>query len=187
MRLTNDIKEGLLIRLTEKAFPKEGRDVLISAVSKAVEETERYRTAVKALREYPDFTERATSVDTKLKLETGAGGFRIEIPVGDYAMGIFRYYRSSFRICSESPEDKGNLYLEQGVREAYHRLWDYVKKQNDFVKDLHGLLEACSSTAKLTELVPEAKEFLPNDNKMTALVPKEQIDRVNRALGGGNE
>lgn len=80
----------------------------------------------------------------------------------------------------------GDAGLEQHHTELTAWLRETFKRAEKLVRDTEAVILHTPRTDRLLELVPECKEFLPNEPaKSTALVPQESIEELRAAIKDG--
>ena len=179
MKLTNDMRDKVILGLDEKAFPKSELERLKKALANAVMDTDEYREARNMYLKHGKYVSPSTTVCTDIYTHyLSTRKISLTLPLS-YACvkGGWCFDNLSVARC-----DKDRVTSE-GIEKAYEELSDFCERMGEFNESISQVVKAYTSTAKLIEAIPDAAEFLPKDNGCSALVPKDQIDGINKALG----
>ena len=175
MRLTNEIRDKILEKLVSKAFPDQKKKDLMKELGTLISEQPLIQERKKVYDEYPEYVFTSDYAVVKMKDQNDYLRSAIQLPI-KYATKISaRWADLTFNY--EELED-GEL------KEKIFELLSYNKECDEFKNRTKYLLYSVSSSTKLLELLPEAKEFLPVEEKKT-VVNMSNVEFIRNCLSKG--
>ena len=181
MKLTNDMRDAVVMGLIEKAFPKSELDRMKEALSDAVMKTDEFREARDMYVNHRKYVHPSTRVCTGIYVyyrRHRSSEVDLSLPL-DYAG---RWVGWCFQGLSVNEDDIDRISSDE-IEKVMAELSSFSSRMREFMDSISQIVSAYTSTGKLIEAIPDAAEFLPKDGGSVALVPKEQIDSINKALG----
>lgn len=205
MNLTKVMKDDIRHRLVEGRFPSSRLEELKDGVRQALEAdgTEKWKEARMLASRYPRYVERQDKVIISgISIEDleGPAWMRrpyIAIEPLPYA-GLFNRRLHCHDSLTFRKDDDGlitcswHIDFSQPTMQAVAALFDWVEARNGMRDDLEALLGGISSSGKLIELLPEAKDIL--EEIMTAETgktngnddqEKEVVERIRQIIANG--
>lgn len=173
MRLTKEMKDDIRHRLVEGRFPSPKLEELKDGIRQALETdgTAKWQEARMLASKYAKYTEVQDNVIISgMSIEDLDGPTwkrrpYISIKTPPYA-GLYNRRLHHYDNLSFSRNDNGSISciwhidLQQPTMQAVAALFDWVEARNGMRDDLEILLGGISTSDKLIELLPEAKDIL---------------------------